>query len=90
MDIRSIVPLDANSRLSSVMDSTEVSDFGADDSRECFQVPIGSSKNEAELNLNVPNESWRDRAAGWLGPIDTDLGIERRHRGQAAGWQEFG
>jgi hypothetical protein len=51
MDISGVVPLDENSLLESAMRATGLSDFGADDWREPFQVLIKSMEEDAELNL---------------------------------------
>ena len=51
MDIAAVVPLDENSLLDSARRATGLSDFGADDWYEPFQVLIKSLEEEAELNL---------------------------------------
>jgi hypothetical protein len=51
MDIRAVVPLDQESLLRSAMESTGLSDFGADDWREPFGVFIRALEEEAALNL---------------------------------------
>jgi len=51
MDIEGVVPLDEASLLTSAMESTGLSDFGADDWREPFQVFLKSLREEAQLNL---------------------------------------
>ncbi len=51
MNISGIVPLDANSLLESAQHATGLSDFGADEWREAFQILIRSLEEEAELNL---------------------------------------
>src|SRR5271169_4110496 len=51
MNISGVVPLDEKSLLESAMRSTGLSDFGADDWREPFQVLIKSLDEEADLNL---------------------------------------
>jgi Sulfotransferase family len=51
MEIEQVVPLDEASLLTSAMESTGLSDFGADDWREPFQVFLKSLREEAQLNL---------------------------------------
>lgn len=51
MDIESVVPLDENSLINSAKTSTGLSDFGAEDWHEPFQVLIKSLKEDANLNL---------------------------------------
>lgn len=51
MNIRGIVPLDSKSLLDTAMRETELSDFGADDWCEPFEVYIKALEDEAELNL---------------------------------------
>jgi hypothetical protein len=51
MNIRGVVPLDEESLLRSAMQTTGLSDFGADDWREPFRVFIKALEEEAELNL---------------------------------------
>jgi Sulfotransferase family len=51
MNISGVVPLDEKSLLESAMRSTGLSDFGADDWRESFQVLVKSFEEDAELNL---------------------------------------
>jgi len=51
MDIRALVPLDEESLLHAAMESTGLSDFGADDWREPFRVFIKALEEEAQLNL---------------------------------------
>jgi len=51
MDIRGVVPLDEKSLLDSAMRATGLSDFGADDWREPFQILIKSFEEDADLNL---------------------------------------
>src|SRR5690349_15546956 len=51
LDIRSIVPLDERSLIDTAKANTGLSDFGADDWREPFQVFINSLEDEAQLNL---------------------------------------
>jgi Sulfotransferase family len=51
MDIRSVVPLDENSLLRCAKHNTGLSDFGADDWYEPFQVLIKALEEEAQLNL---------------------------------------
>jgi Sulfotransferase family len=51
MNIRGVVPLDEDSLLKSAIDSTGLSDFGADDWREPFRVFIKALEEEADLNL---------------------------------------
>jgi Sulfotransferase family len=52
MDIRGIVPLDEESLLRAAMDSTGLSDFGADDYwRDAFSVFVTSLEQDADLNL---------------------------------------
>ena len=51
MDVSGVVPLDEKSLLDSAMRSTGLTDFGADDWREPFQVLIRSLEDEAQLNL---------------------------------------
>ena len=60
MDIRAVVPLDQESLLRSAMESTGLSDFGADDWREPFGVFIRALEEEAALNLlgRIRTRSW--------------------------------
>jgi Sulfotransferase family len=51
MDISGVVPLDEKSLLSSAIQATGLSDFGADDWREPFQVFIKSLEQDADLTL---------------------------------------
>jgi hypothetical protein len=51
MDIRGVVPLDEASLLGSAIEATGLSDFGADDWREPFQVFIKALEEESQLNL---------------------------------------
>ena len=51
MDISGVVPLDEQSLLDAAMRATGLSDFGADDWREPFQVLIKSFEEDADLNL---------------------------------------
>ncbi|MHB8693872.1 MAG: sulfotransferase family protein [Solirubrobacteraceae bacterium] len=52
MDIRAVVPLDEESLLRAAMESTGLSDFGADDYwREAFSVFVTSLEGDADLNL---------------------------------------
>jgi Sulfotransferase family len=51
MDVSGVVPLDADSLLNSAMRSTGLSNFGADDWREPFQVLVKSMEQDAALNL---------------------------------------
>jgi hypothetical protein len=51
MNISGVVPLDEKSLLEAAMRSTGLSDFGADDWREPFQVLVKALEEEAELNL---------------------------------------
>jgi hypothetical protein len=51
MEIEQVVPLDEQSLLDSAMESTGLSDFGADDWREPFQVFLKALGEEAQLNL---------------------------------------
>jgi Sulfotransferase family len=51
MDIAGVVPLDENSLINSAIQATGLTDFGADDWREPFQVLLKSMNEEAELNL---------------------------------------
>ncbi len=51
MEAEQVVPLDEASLLNSAMESTGLSDFGADDWREPFRVFLKSLNEEAQLNL---------------------------------------
>jgi len=51
MDIDHVVPLDEESLLAAAIDATGLSDFGADDWREPFQIFLKALKEEARLNL---------------------------------------
>jgi hypothetical protein len=51
MEIEQVVPLDERSLLDAAMESTGLSDFGADDWREPFGVFIKALREEAQLNL---------------------------------------
>ncbi len=51
MNISGVVPLDEDSLLESAMRATGLSDFGADDWREPFQILLNAAEDEAELNL---------------------------------------
>jgi Sulfotransferase family len=51
MDIEAVVPLDEASVLAAAMRNTGLSDFGADDWREPFEVLMRGIDREAELNL---------------------------------------
>jgi hypothetical protein len=51
MNVRGVVPLDEESLLKAAIESTGLSDFGADDWREPFRVFINALEEEAELNL---------------------------------------
>ena len=51
LDSLSVVPLDPESLLSAARKNTGLSDFGADDWREPFDVLVQSFDQEAELNL---------------------------------------
>ncbi|MET0546724.1 MAG: sulfotransferase [Caulobacterales bacterium] len=51
MNISGVVPLDEASLLESAMRATGLSDFGADDWREPFQVLVKSFEEDAALNL---------------------------------------
>jgi hypothetical protein len=51
MEIEQVVPLDEASLLTSAMESTGLSDFGADEWREPFRVFLKSLREEAQLNL---------------------------------------
>jgi hypothetical protein len=51
MDISGVVPLDEDSLIASAVRSTGLSDFGADDWREPFQVLVRSMEEDAALNL---------------------------------------
>jgi hypothetical protein len=51
MDIEQVVPLDEASLLRSAMESTGLSDFGADDWREPFAVFVKALRDEGRLNL---------------------------------------
>ncbi|MET0988053.1 MAG: sulfotransferase [Steroidobacteraceae bacterium] len=51
MEISGVVPLDENSLLEAAMRATGLTDFGADDWREPFQVALRSLEDEARLNL---------------------------------------
>ena len=51
MDLPGVVPLDENSVLAAAIRNTGLTDFGADDWREPFQVLMRGLDREAELNL---------------------------------------
>jgi hypothetical protein len=51
MNISGVVPLDEDSLIASAVRSTGLSDFGADDWREPFQVLVRSMEEDAALNL---------------------------------------
>jgi hypothetical protein len=51
MDIRAIVPLDAESLLASAVKNTGLSDFGSEEWREPFEIIARVFDEEAELNL---------------------------------------
>jgi hypothetical protein len=51
MDIRAIVPLDADSLIRQAIQNTGLSDFGADDWREPFEVYVKALEEEAALTL---------------------------------------
>src|SRR5262245_31962799 len=51
MDLEGVVPLDENSLLAAARRNTGLSDFGADDWHEPFQVLVNSLNREAELHL---------------------------------------
>lgn len=51
LDIRGIVPLDAESLIATAIRNTGLSDFGADDWREPFNVFVKSVDEEGELTL---------------------------------------
>ncbi|MET0983818.1 MAG: sulfotransferase [Steroidobacteraceae bacterium] len=51
LDLRGVIPLDANSLLATATQNTGLSDFGTDDWYEPFQVLVQSLDNEAELHL---------------------------------------
>jgi hypothetical protein len=51
MNISGVVPLDSKSLMESAMRTTGLSDFGADDWREPFEILCKSYENEARLNL---------------------------------------
>jgi len=51
MDIRGIVPLDADSLIRTAVENTGLTDFGADDWREPFEVYVKALEEEACLTL---------------------------------------
>jgi hypothetical protein len=51
LDLRAVVPLDAQSLIAAARANTGLDDFGADDWREPFEVLIRSLNDEAQLNL---------------------------------------
>ena len=51
MDIRNVVPLDADSLLTTAQANTGLSDFGADGWQEPFKIVAKALDDEAELNL---------------------------------------
>jgi Sulfotransferase family len=51
MNIRGVVPLDADSMIRSAIQSTDLSDFGSDEWREPFDVLVRSMDEDAALNL---------------------------------------
>ncbi|MFA7268332.1 MAG: sulfotransferase [Sterolibacterium sp.] len=51
MDIKSLVPLDENSLIETAKANTGLSDFGADDWRERFQILVKAFDEESQLNL---------------------------------------
>ncbi|HEY1973044.1 MAG TPA: sulfotransferase [Pseudonocardia sp.] len=51
MNLRGVVPLDAESLLRSAVETTGLDDFGVDDWREPFEIMVRSMDEEADLNL---------------------------------------
>lgn len=51
MDIASLIPLRSRELIETAMENTGLSDFGADNWREPFEILVESLENEAELNL---------------------------------------